>query len=132
MQPKEKRKSQFKERKEKLEKDHEEKVRFIRNDLNNSVLILNFFPYLYYNFRFQEKIFLEKLNENHESSLRRQSDSHREKIALMERQFLQQKQQVGFYPNISGSTICSNSSNGRIILYLSCCFFFYRFECFGE
>lgn len=39
-------------------------------------------------------MFLEKLNENHESSLRRLSDSHREKIALMERQFLQQKQQV--------------------------------------
>ncbi|XP_065219198.1 serine/threonine-protein kinase 10 [Planococcus citri] len=64
--PKDKRKSMFKERKEKLEKDHEEK----------------------------EKVFLEKLNENHESSLRRQSDSHREKIALMERQFLQQKQQL--------------------------------------
>lgn len=46
----------------------------------------------------QEKLFLEKLNENHESSLRRQSDSHREKIALMERQFLQQKQQVSSSP----------------------------------
>ncbi|KAG8307803.1 hypothetical protein J6590_013500 [Homalodisca vitripennis] len=39
-------------------------------------------------------MFLEKLNENHETSLRRLSDSHREKIALMERQFLQQKQQL--------------------------------------
>lgn len=41
-------------------------------------------------------MFLEKLNENHETSLRRLSDSHREKIALMERQFLQQKQQVNY------------------------------------
>jgi STE20-like kinase len=37
---------------------------------------------------------MEKLNESHEMSLRRLSDSHREKIALMERQFLQQKQQL--------------------------------------
>jgi len=47
-------------------------------------------------FYIQEKLFLEKLNESHESSLRRLSDSHREKIALMERQFLQQKQQVRY------------------------------------
>lgn len=42
----------------------------------------------------KEKIFLEKLHESHESSLRRLSDSHRERIALTERQFLQQKQQL--------------------------------------
>ena len=48
----------------------------------------------------QEKLFLEKLNENHESSLRRLSDTHREKIALMERQFLQQKQQVKYIKSI--------------------------------
>lgn len=64
--PKDKRKSAFKIRKEKLEAEHEER----------------------------EKLFLEKLNESHEMSLRRLSDSHREKIALMERQFLQQKQQL--------------------------------------
>lgn len=64
--PKDKRKSAFKIRKEKLEAEHEER----------------------------EKTFLDKLNENHEVSLRRLSDSHREKIALMERQFLQQKQQL--------------------------------------
>ena len=64
--PKEKRKSAFKMRKDKLEAEHEER----------------------------EKYFLEKLNESHEISLRRLSDSHREKIALMERQFLQQKQQL--------------------------------------
>ncbi|KAJ8667247.1 hypothetical protein QAD02_008909 [Eretmocerus hayati] len=64
--PKEKRKSAFKTRKERLEAEHEER----------------------------EKLFLEKLNESHETSLQRLSDSHREKIALMERQFLQQKQQL--------------------------------------
>ncbi|XP_058808157.1 serine/threonine-protein kinase 10 isoform X2 [Phymastichus coffea] len=64
--PKEKRKNAFKVRKEKLEAEHEER----------------------------EKLFLEKLNETHDASMRRLSDSHREKIALMERQFLQQKQQL--------------------------------------
>lgn len=66
MLPKERRKIEFKIRKEKMDADHLER----------------------------EKLFLEKLNENHESSLRRLSDAHREKIALMERQFLQQKQQL--------------------------------------
>ncbi|XP_032674602.1 serine/threonine-protein kinase 10 isoform X3 [Odontomachus brunneus] len=64
--PKDKRKNAFKIRKEKLETEHEER----------------------------EKLFLEKLNESHEMSLRRLSDGYREKIALMERQFLQQKQQL--------------------------------------
>lgn len=64
--PKEKRKNAFKTRKEKLEAEHEER----------------------------EKLFLEKLNESHEMSLQRLSDGHREKIALMERQYLQQKQQL--------------------------------------
>ncbi|KAJ8921628.1 hypothetical protein NQ315_010537 [Exocentrus adspersus] len=66
MLPKERRKTEFKIRKDKMDSDHMER----------------------------EKSFLEKLNENHETSLRRLSDSHREKIALMERQFLQQKQQL--------------------------------------
>ncbi|KAI5747961.1 hypothetical protein M8J77_020407 [Diaphorina citri] len=64
--PKDRRKSMFKDRKEKLETEHEER----------------------------EKLFLESLNENHESSLRRLSDTHRENLALMERQFLQQKQHL--------------------------------------
>ncbi|XP_018577649.1 serine/threonine-protein kinase 10 isoform X3 [Anoplophora glabripennis] len=66
MLPKEKRKAEFKIRKDKMDADHLER----------------------------EKAFLEKLNENHETSLRRLGDNHREKIALMERQFLQQKQQL--------------------------------------
>ncbi|XP_044017440.1 serine/threonine-protein kinase 10 isoform X2 [Aphidius gifuensis] len=64
--PKEKRKITFKLKKDKLESEHDER----------------------------EKLFMDKLNENHELSLRRLSDSHREKIALMERQYLQQKQQL--------------------------------------
>lgn len=68
LKPKERRKNLFKDKKEKLETEHEER----------------------------EKLFLEKLNENHESSLSRLSDAHQEKIALMERQYLQQKQQVRF------------------------------------
>jgi len=37
---------------------------------------------------------LAKLNDAHEASLRRLSDTHKEKIALLDRQFLQQKQQL--------------------------------------
>ncbi|XP_044762491.1 serine/threonine-protein kinase 10 isoform X2 [Coccinella septempunctata] len=66
MLPKESRKMEFKIRKEKIDAEHAER----------------------------EKLFLEKLHESHESSLRRLSDSHRERIALTERQFLQQKQQL--------------------------------------
>jgi STE20-like kinase len=42
----------------------------------------------------RERSFLDSLNQSHEMSLRRLSDGHREKIALLERQFLQQKQQL--------------------------------------
>lgn len=34
------------------------------------------------------------MNDNHDASIKRLSESHREKIALLERQFLQQKQQL--------------------------------------
>ncbi|XP_055927801.1 serine/threonine-protein kinase 10-like isoform X2 [Argiope bruennichi] len=64
--PKEKRKDAFKERKEKLDIEHSEK----------------------------ELAFLKKLNINHELSMKRLSDSYAAKIALLERQFLQQKQQL--------------------------------------
>lgn len=64
--PKDKRKEAFKIRKERLEIDQTER----------------------------EKIFLEKLHEAHEVSLKRLSDDHRERIALLERQFLQQKHQL--------------------------------------
>lgn len=64
--PKDKRKDAFKARKEKLDVDQTER----------------------------EKIFLEKLHEAHEVSLKRLGDDHRERIALLERQFLQQKHQL--------------------------------------
>lgn len=83
--PKDKRKSTFKQRKEKLEAEHEER----------------------------EKAFLVKLNENHESSLRRLSDSHRERIALRERQYLQQKQQV-----------CNVDIEFSFILWVTCLILF--------
>lgn len=34
------------------------------------------------------------MNENHDLQMKRLSDTHKEKIALLERQFLQQKQQL--------------------------------------
>ena len=52
-----------------------------------------------YNFLFREHVlrergFVERLNESHESHMKRLSDTHREKVALLDRQFLQQKQQL--------------------------------------
>jgi hypothetical protein len=64
--PKDKRKDVFRVRKEKLDIDHSER----------------------------ERIFLESLNDSHDSSIKRLSESHRDKLALLERQFLQQKQQL--------------------------------------
>lgn len=64
--PKDKRKEAFKSRKERLDEDQSER----------------------------EKSFLEKLHEAHEVSLKRLGDDHRERIALLERQFLQQKHQL--------------------------------------
>lgn len=42
----------------------------------------------------QEQNFLSQLNDSHETSLRRLDDTHKQKIALLDRQFLQQKQQL--------------------------------------
>merc|ERR1711962_26412 len=42
----------------------------------------------------RERGFVDRLNESHESHMKRLSDTHREKIALLDRQFLQQKQQL--------------------------------------
>lgn len=64
--PKDKRKDILRVRKEKLDFEHAER----------------------------ERAFVDKLNEQHELSMKRLSDSHREKIALLEKQFLQQKQQL--------------------------------------
>jgi len=64
--PKDRRKEALKLRKEQLEREHIER----------------------------EKSFVDRLNESHESHMKRLSDTHREKIALLDRQFLQQKQQL--------------------------------------
>merc|ERR1719446_1036202 len=64
--PKDRRKEALKLRKEQLEREH--------------VL--------------RERGFVERLNESHESHMKRLSDTHREKVALLDRQFLQQKQQL--------------------------------------
>jgi STE20-like kinase len=87
--PKDSRKQAFRVRKDRLETEQAERVSLTCSKIWGRVADFSLFV--------QEKQFLERLNENHETSLRRLSDSHREKIALMERQFLQQKQQVGFY-----------------------------------
>merc|ERR1711962_1820510 len=42
----------------------------------------------------RERSFVERLNESHESHMKRLSDTHKEKVALLDRQFLQQKQQL--------------------------------------
>ncbi|CAL1268100.1 unnamed protein product [Larinioides sclopetarius] len=64
--PKEKRKDMMRVRKEQMELDHIER----------------------------ERQFIERLNENHDMQMKRLADTHKEKIALLERQFLQQKQQL--------------------------------------
>ena len=66
MLPRDRRKEAFRTRRERLDSEHQAK----------------------------ERDFIERLNESHESSLQRLAEQHREKIALMEKQFLQQKQQV--------------------------------------
>ncbi|XP_018015536.1 serine/threonine-protein kinase 10 isoform X1 [Hyalella azteca] len=42
----------------------------------------------------REKAFLERLHQNHESSMKRLSEEHRAHVALLERQFLQKKHQM--------------------------------------
>merc|ERR1719211_993424 len=64
--PKDRRKEALKIRKEQLEREHVDR----------------------------ERGFVERLNETHENHMKRLADTHREKIALLDRQFLQQKQQL--------------------------------------
>lgn len=62
--PKDKRKDEFRKRKASMEVEHEEK----------------------------ERTFLAQLSDNHEVSLRRLSEKHRDRLATIDRNFLQQKQ----------------------------------------
>lgn len=70
--PKDRRKDEFRKRKLHMEADHEEK----------------------------ESIFLSTLSENHEIALRRLSEKHRDRLATIDKNFLQQKQTVS--SNTSG------------------------------
>ena len=42
----------------------------------------------------RERTFVERLNDSYNSAMKRIADTHKEKIALLDRQFLQQKQQL--------------------------------------
>ena len=55
----------------------------------------------------QERRFLENQQENMERSMKRLADQHREKVAMLEQQFLQQKQQLlrGQAHSVSGHFI---------------------------
>lgn len=44
----------------------------------------------------KESIFLSTLSENHEIALRRLSEKHRDRLATIDKNFLQQKQTVSF------------------------------------
>ena len=64
---------------------------------NFSRFLRNFTIFFYFSEIDQKKRetnFVAKLNDAHEQSLKRLSDTHKEKIALLDRQFLQQKQQL--------------------------------------
>ena len=100
MLPRDRRKEAFKTRRDRLDSDHQSK----------------------------ERDFIERLNESHESSLQRLAEQHREKIALMEKQFLQQKQQVrqpqhvhrlsvAGVPSVINSAADSCASIGDSVMY---------------
>lgn len=80
MLPKTQRKSVMKQRKEQLDKYHIEKVQ--KSNLKNLQHI------------FKEIEFIEQLERSHEAFLNKARDRHRERLCLLERQFLEQKHQL--------------------------------------
>lgn len=66
LQPKEKRKEEFRQRRAAMEVQHEDK----------------------------ERSFLQSLSENHDIALRRLSEKHRDRLATIDKNYLQQKQTV--------------------------------------
>lgn len=66
LQPKDRRKDEFRKRRTAMEAQHEEK----------------------------ERAFLASLTENHDIALRRLSEKHRDRLATIDKNFLQQKQTV--------------------------------------
>ena len=71
----------------KMRKDQLERWRTIKT-------YLEIYDFLFREHVLRERGFVERLNESHESHMKRLSDTHREKVALLDRQFLQQKQQL--------------------------------------
>lgn len=69
LQPKERRKDEFRKRRTEMEAQHEGK----------------------------ERTFLGSLTENHDLALRRLSEKHRDRLATIDKNFLQQKQTVRQY-----------------------------------
>lgn len=51
-------------------------------------------PMLTFDLWMQERKFMEQQQESFDKAMKRLADQHREKVALLERQFLQQKQQL--------------------------------------
>ena len=80
--PKDRRKEALKMRKDQLERCRTFKT------------YLEIYIFLFREHVLRERGFVERLNESHESHMKRLSDTHREKVALLDRQFLQQKQQL--------------------------------------
>lgn len=66
LQPKDRRKDEFRKRRSLMDIQHEDK----------------------------ERAFLQSLSENHELALRRLSEKHRDRLATIDKNFLQQKQTV--------------------------------------
>lgn len=75
LQPKEKRKDEFRKRRTEMEAQHEGK----------------------------ERTFLGSLTENHDLALRRLSEKHRDRLATIDKNFLQQKQTVSHYLHFPNS-----------------------------
>ena len=66
----------------------------------------------------QERKFLEQQSEGMDKAMKRLADQHREKVALLERQFLQQKQQLlrGTAPFYQGTVKCRFCTSSRSAL----------------
>lgn len=93
LQPKEKRKEEFRQRRAAMEVQHEDK----------------------------ERSFLSSLSENHDIALRRLSEKHRDRLATIDKNYLQQKQ-----------TVSVHMSEPINELLLICHFFLFCFTSLGH
>lgn len=97
LQPKEKRKDEFRKRRVLMDVQHEDR----------------------------ERSFLSSLSENHELALRRLSEKHRDRLATIDKNFLQQKQTVSgeSISSLNFQLIMKNEKPIRIILVFTPIFF---------